>query len=134
MYIYNHVHKDFFKMILDGYDDRQILSIDVCQRLRTRYWTQVDISMIHRFAVEKEAFKRDFLMKAHTTSGNRPSFCLFGDVDVFKNMRGWCYSCECEHAVPGSIDFLAAGTSCKKVSKENLKHGEYAQCSWVLII
>ena len=84
------------------------------------YWsnsglqTQVSIDLQHVFSVEINEKKRAYIQKAH------PNVChLFACVSVFSKKKGWCYTCNKEHAVTSSmlgVDMYLIGPSCKDLS------------------
>ena len=88
--------------------------------------SQVSVKVRHTFSVEFDETKRKFIMAAHSVEG----MCLFGDVDIFNSPEEhhYCYTCCKKHSLPQSVDVLASGPSCKKVSKMNGSRAEYAGC------
>lgn len=72
--------------------------------------------------------KRQFIMAAHTPPGSKPSFHLFGDVSVFQEGSGHCFTCDRVHDAPSSVDLLFAGPSCKNLSKMFQNRAAYADC------
>lgn len=45
---------------------------------------------------------------------------LFGDVGIFDPSKGskhFCFTCNTAHEIPGEVDVLASGPSCKSLSK-----------------
>lgn len=82
----------------------------------------------HVFSVEKNADKRKFLMSAHSPPGERVQFHVYSDVSCFADGTAYCHACERKHAVNHTVDILIAGTSCKSLSKENSRRGEFVEC------
>ena len=82
----------------------------------------------HEFSVEIEEEKRNFILSSHTRPGAKPDFHLFADVKIFKDGSGFCYSCNCVHEAPSTIDLLFAGPSCKNLSKMFADRVNYTHC------
>lgn len=84
--------------------------------------------MEHKFSVEVEPSKRDFIMAAHTDPGQKAKYHLFADVRVLFDLSGHCYTCDCVHGVPQDIDLLFCGPSCKSLSKMFNGRDAFKQC------
>ena len=115
--------------------DHSLSRQTVCKRHALRIYMcvggrrpQVNVAVAHKFSVEIDPVKRRFILGAHTPKGEAASFHLFGDVRVFAEGSGFCYSCDCEHKVPNDVDLLFAGPSCKNISKEFQGRESYAGC------
>ena len=90
--------------------------------------SQVNVAVKHDFSVEIDPDKRNFIIQAHTPAGSKPDFHVFGDVKVFHDGSGHCFTCNCTHAAPRSVDVLFAGPSCKKLSKQFTDRGSFGDC------
>lgn len=89
---------------------------------------KVSVGVQHIFSVEIDADKRRFIMDAH---GSNSGMHLFGDVSIFgspPDSKHYCYTCCEEHSIPSSIDFLAAGPSCKNLSKMFADRSNFKEC------
>lgn len=94
---------------------------------------EVEIHIQHEFSVEVDDFKRKFLMSAHAIDG-QCGFHLFEDVAIFNqedDQDHLCHTCQAKHKIPGTIDILVAGPSCKDISKENVNRAKYTGCCLV---
>ena len=89
---------------------------------------QVQVDVQHVFSVEIEEYKREFIKSAHTPPGQKPSFCLFGDVAAFEKETAWCYTCNRYHKTAMDVDVYFVGPSCKNISYENSNAPQYANC------
>lgn len=85
------------------------------------------IDVKHILSVEVDAEKRQFIIAAH---GPDPDMHVFGDVSVFSRPTDdhYCYSCSASHQLPASVDILAAGPSCKNISKMFSRRVDYSTC------
>lgn len=84
------------------------------------------------FSVEFDAFKRDFIMRAHCRPDAEPEFHLFEDVSIFDPRSGdehYCHTCGRKHEIPSQIDVLVAGPSCKNLSRMNADRGDFHECA-----
>lgn len=105
-----------------------------CVRLTSSYvsatfsQSEVEVGIHHEFSCEIDPVKRQFIIDAHTVLGSKPNFHLFDDVKVFKDGKGFCQVCNCNHAVDSTVDLLFAGPSCKNLSAMFKERKDYAGC------
>ena len=88
----------------------------------------MDVKARHVLSVELEEFKHDFILNAHTPPGQKPEFCLFGDVAVMNADSAYCYACKKEHSTAVDCDVFFSGPSCKSISYENSAMNKWANC------
>lgn len=93
---------------------------------------QVHIAVKHVFSVEFDAFKRDFIMRAHCAPDAEAEFHLFEDVSIFDPRSGdehYCHTCGRRHKIPSEVDVLVSGPSCKNLSRMNAARADFHDCA-----
>ena len=83
-----------------------------------------NIQIKHVFSCEAQEQKRTLLLKEHPDVLH-----CFEDVAFFKDGRGFCSKCQCNHSLSTldlGIDLLIAGPSCKNLSRLSTKRKAHA--------
>ena len=74
----------------------------------------IDLEIVHVFAIELDARKRSLLMAEHPECKH-----VFSDVTCMRDESGWCYKCNENHKISQDtmgIDMYLCGPSCKDLS------------------
>lgn len=74
----------------------------------------ISVKIAHVFSVEMDERKRNWIQREHSPQH------LFDNVEVFKDLRGYCYQCKAHHDINRTNcghDLLVAGPSCKDNSR-----------------